>query len=217
MRRPQQRCAFTGARRASPPGPTADRRGRALGLVLGALALLAAPHGAFAGKERINGLTVAHEGGRILVSAVLEPGLSPSTEEDIRNGISKDLYYYLVLKRRQKLWFDEEQTAVTIKYNIKYNLLKQEYLVTARLPSGTTQSVLPDFESARRMVSLVDRVPVAATDQLRRRTTYLISVKAEMKAPRLPLYLDYFLFFIPFLELDTPWADSAPFRAPDVP
>jgi hypothetical protein len=58
---------------------------------------------------------------------------------------------------------------------------------------------------------------VAATDQLRRRTTYLISVKAEMKAPRLPLYLDYFLFFIPFLELDTPWADSAPFRAPDAP
>jgi hypothetical protein len=67
------------------------------------------------------------------------------------------------------------------------------------------------------MVSQVDRIPVATTDHLRRRTTYLISVKAEMKAPRLPLYLDYFLFFIPFLELDTPWADSAPFRAPDAP
>ncbi len=217
MRRPQEPRACEGARRASRPGTTADRRGRALGLLLGALALLAAPHGAFAGKERIDGLKVDHEGGRILVSAVLEPGLSPSTEEDIRNGISKDLYYYLVLKRRQKLWFDEEKTAVTIKYTIKYNLLKQEYLVTARLPSGTTQSVLPDFESARRMVSQVDRIPVATPGQLQRRTTYLISVKAEMKAPRLPLYLDYFLFFIPFLELDTPWADSAPFRAPDAP
>ena len=83
----------------------------------------------------------------------------PSTEEDIRNGISKDLYYYLVLKRRQRLWFDEEQTAVTIKYTIKYNLLKQEYLVTERLPSGATQSVLSDFESARRTIRFLPPVP----------------------------------------------------------
>jgi hypothetical protein len=25
------------------------------------------------------------------------------------------------------------------------------------------------------------------------------------------------LFFIPFLEIDTPWADTATFRAPDAP
>ncbi len=185
--------------------------------VLGAWVLLVEPQAASAGSERIRRLDIAYEGDRILVSAALDPGLSAETEDDIRKGISKDLYYYVVLKQRQKLWFDEEKAAVTVKYSIKYNLLKQEYMVTARLPSGTTQSVFPDFESARRMVSQVDRISIAAVDQLRRRKTYLISVKAEMKAPQLPLYLDYFLFFIPFLEIDTPWADSAPFRAPDVP
>jgi hypothetical protein len=45
----------------------------------------------------------------------------------------------------------------------------------------------------------------------------VVSVKAEMKAPQLPLYLDYFLFFIPFLEIDTEWRNTAPFRAPDGP
>jgi hypothetical protein len=52
---------------------------------------------------------------------------------------------------------------------------------------------------------------------LKRGKNYLVSVKAEMKAPQLPLYLDYFLFFIPFLEIDTEWRDSATFRAPDGP
>ena len=195
----------------------ANRRRSVLGVLLGVLVLFAGPHDASAGTERIRRLDIAHEGGRILVSAALDPGLPAQTEDDIRKGISKDLYYYVVLKQRQKIWFDEEKAAVTVKYSIKYNLLKQEYAVTARLPSGMTQSVFPDFESARRMVSQIDRIPIAAIDQLRRRKTYLISVKAEMKAPQLPLYLDYFLFFIPFLEIDTPWADSAPFRGPDAP
>lgn len=172
---------------------------------------------AWAGGERIDDLRIDYEDGRIVVSAVLKPGLTSSINHDIRKGISKDLYYYLVLKRRQNLWFDEEKAAVTIKHRIKFNLLKQEYVVTTRLPSGTTQTVLPDFESVRRLVSRVERVPVAETRQLQRRRAHLISVKAEMKAPQLPLYLDYFLFFIPFLEIDTPWADSALFRAPDGP
>lgn len=195
----------------------ADRRRSVLGLVLGVLALLVEPQGTLAGSEQIRRLDFAYEGGHILVSAALDPGLSPQMEDDIRKGISKDLYYYVVLKQRQKLWFDEEKAAVTVKYSIKYNLLKQEYVVTARLPSGTTQSVFPDFESARGMVSQIDRIPVAGIDRLRRQKPYLISVKAEMKAPQLPLYLDYFLFFIPFLEIDTPWADTATFRAPDAP
>lgn len=195
----------------------ADRRRSLLGLVLGVLVLLGDPQGTLAGSEQIRRLDFAYEGGHILVSAALDPGLSPQTEDEIRKGISKDLYYYVVLKQRQKLWFDEEKAAVTVKYSIKYNLLKQEYAVTVRLPSGTTQSVFPDFERARGMVSQIDRIPVAGIDRLRRRKTYLISVKAEMKAPQLPLYLDYFLFFIPFLEIDTPWANTATFRAPDAP
>jgi hypothetical protein len=184
-------------------------------LALGALLALAGSPEVFASGERISQLELVHQAGQIVVSATLNPGFSAQTEQDIRNGIPKDLYYYLALKRRQKIWFDEEKAAVTIKYSIKYNLLKQEYVVTTRLPSGTTQSVFSDFESVRKLVSHIERVPVVAHDRLQRRKTYLVSVKAEMKAPQLPLYLDYFLFFIPFLELDTPWADSAPFRVPD--
>lgn len=188
----------------------------ALGLMMVGWYLLLSPQVVAASGERIKRVEVLQEDGRLWVSAELNPGLALQTEEDIRNGISKDLYYYVVLKRRQKLWYDEEQTAVTIKYGIKYNLLKQEYTVNARLPSGTTTAVVNDLASVRSMVSRIERIPIATLSQLERRKTYVISVKAEMRAPKLPLYLDYLLFFIPFLEVDTPWATSASFRAPDV-
>jgi hypothetical protein len=172
---------------------------------------------ASAADERINRVTVTPRDGRLYVSAALTPGLSSRTDEDLRRGLPKDLYYYLALKQRQRNWFDKELIAVTVKYSLKYDLLKQEYVVSVRLPSGTTQTILQDFAAARDLVSRVDQVPVAEVRRLSRRKSYVVSVKAEMKAPKLPLYLDYFLFFIPFLDIDTEWRDSAPFRAPDGP
>jgi len=170
---------------------------------------------AYGADERIDQLSVKQQDGRIYVSAVLSPGLGSHLDDDLRQGLAKDLYYYLVLKQRQRVWFDEEIVAVTIKHSIKYDLLKREYVVTSRLPSGTTQTILPDFPSARNLVSRVDHIPVADVSSLRRGKKYLVSVKAEMRAPQLPLYLDYFLFFIPFLEIDTEWRHSGTFRASD--
>lgn len=184
--------------------------------VAAALVLAAAPPASHA-DERIDRVTVTPRDGRLYVSAALTPGLASGTDDDLRRGLPKDLYYYLVLKQRQKNWFDEELVAVTVKYSLKYDLLKQEYVVSARLPSGTTQTIVPDFAAARELVSRVDHIPVAEIRRLSRRKTYVVSVKAEMKAQKLPMYLDYFLFFIPFLDIATEWRDSAPFRAPDGP
>jgi hypothetical protein len=189
-------------------------RPRAIVCALAALVLLAPPP-ANGADERIDRLSVTRQDGRLYVSAVLNPGLGSHLDEDLRKGLAKDLYYYLVLKQRQRVWFDEEIVAVTLKHSIKYDLLKQEYVVISRSPSGITQTIVPDFRSARDLVSQIDHAPVTDIRRLRRGKKYVISVKAVMKAPQLPLYLDYFLFFIPFLEIDTPWRDSAPFRAPD--
>lgn len=201
-------------RRGSAAATGPRRRGVVRGLTVALFVLATAPS-AYGADESIDQLSVKQQDGRIYVSAVLNPGLSSHLDDDLRQGLAKDLYYYLVLKQRQRVWFDEEIAAITVKYSIKYDLLKREYVVTSRLPSGMTQTIVPDFKSARDLVSRVNHVPVAEVRRLKRGKKYLVSVKAEMKAPQLPLYLDYFLFFIPFLEIDTEWRDSATFRAPD--
>jgi len=73
--------------------------------------------------------------------------------------------------------------------------------------------LLDSLQAAEGLISKLNNVRITPLSLLKPRGTYYVSVKAQMKAAKLPLYLDYFLFFIPFLELDTPWADSNTFNA----
>ena len=184
-------------------------QGLTLSLVTCLLTLFLSAEGE-ASDERVANLVIQITNTDILASANLIRGFSRTTEEDIQNGIPKDLFYYLLLKRRQPLWFDEEMISKTIKYTVKYDLLKKQYLVTRRINGTIQQEVLEDFMAMKRLISTINNVKITDVHVLNDKDTYYISVKAEMKATKLPLYLDYFLFFIPILEVDTPWADSAP-------
>ncbi len=167
---------------------------------------------AWAGPERIADLEVNLEHQReIQVSGRLIRGLNSKIREDIENGIPKELYFYIVLKRKQAFWFDEELRSVTVKYTVKYDLLKKQFMVWIHQNGEVQQRSLEAYPELAELISRLDHVRIGTTEGLKSKHTYFVSVKAEMKAPRLPLYLDYILFFIPFLELETPWADSAPF------
>ena len=180
------------------------------GVILFSFVILFIPVSVQASGERIANLVVQIKNSDILVSANLIRGFSQTTEEDIRNGIPKDLYYYILLTRHQPLWFDEEMLSKTIKYTVKYDLLKKQFVVTRRENSAVQQEILEDFVAMKRLISTINNVKITTIQALNDQDTYYVSIKAEMKAAKLPFYLDYFLFFIPFLEVDTPWAHSGP-------
>ena len=167
---------------------------------------------AVAGDERIAGLTATViDNGTLSVSADLIRWYNRNLQEDLNNGIPKDLYYYILLKKRQPGWFDEEVFSKTIKHTIKYDVLKKQYSITTRTDGQITQKTVQSFEEMAPLISRIDHVKIETSVQLKTRHTYYVSVKAEMRATNVPFYLEYILFFIPALELDTPWADSAPF------
>lgn len=170
----------------------------------------------YAEDERIAQLTATilnHN--EVAVSAHLIGWYNRNIKEDLNNGIPKDLYYYILLKKRQPGWFDEEMVSKTIKHTIKYDVLKTQYSITTRMDGLTSQKTVETFEEMADLISRIDRVKITSTKSMRARNTYYISIKAEMRATNVPFYLEYILFFIPALELDTPWADSAPFYTLD--
>lgn len=173
------------------------------------LILLVVPEGLFAaGSERIRNVVTEVKNQEIVVTAELVDGFNREIIRDIHDGIPKDFYYYLLLKRKQKNWFDEEILAKTIRYTVKYDTLKKKYAVVQREGERTVENTVDDLETMKRIVSKIDQVKLAPVSVLRSRNRYYVSVKSQMKAAKLPFYVDYFLFFIPFLEIDTPWADS---------
>lgn len=166
--------------------------------------------------ERIALLTAAILNNReVAVSAELIRWYNRNIKEDLNNGIPKDLYYYLLLKKRQPGWFDEEMVSKTIKHTIKYDVLKNQYSITTRMDGQTSQKTVESFDEMADLISRIDHVKIITKKRMRARNTYYISVKAQMRATNVPFYFEYILFFIPALELDTPWADSAPFYALD--
>ncbi|MFY9270633.1 MAG: DUF4390 domain-containing protein [Candidatus Manganitrophaceae bacterium] len=179
-----------------------------IGLILIAFFLIAPQPSGATGPERMTHVLTEIVQQEIVVSAELTNGFNNQIISDIQDGIPKDFYYYLLLKRKQKNWFDEEVLAKTIRYTVKYDLLKKKYTVVRKEGERTTESTVDNFEMMKRLVSKVDRVNLAPVHILKPRYRYYVSVKSQMKAVTRPFYLDYFLFFIPFLELDTPWADS---------
>ncbi len=144
----------------------------------------------------------------IYISASLTGGVSAQTLREINNGIPKEIYYYLTLSRKQKRWFDEELFTKTVRLTVKYDTLKKQYAVTRQDGALFTEQRFTDFGVLQEAITHLTRVKLTGTTGLVVGHRYLIRVKAQMKTVKLPLYLDYLLFFIPFLELDTPWAQT---------
>jgi hypothetical protein len=167
-----------------------------------------------AGDEGIARLTASVlNNGEVAVSAELIRWYNRNIREDLNNGIPKDLYYYILLKKRQPGWFDEEIVSKTIKHTIKYDVLKKDYSITTRMDGQMSEKTVESFQEMADLISRIDHVKINPTKRMRARHTYYASVKAEMRASNVPFFIEYILFFIPALELDTPWADSAPFYA----
>jgi len=161
------------------------------------------------GKERIRELSVEVLGQEILVSATLKGGFNRKVVKDIQNGIPKDFYYYVLLKKKDPNWFDEEILSKTIRYRVKYDTLKQNYLLTETIEQKSVKKTIEKFEQMKKRVTRIEDLSLAPASILKQGQRYYVSVKSQMQAAKRPFYLDYFLFFIPFLEVDTPWANSA--------
>ena len=183
------------------------------GVLAAALATGTVPP-ARAGDERIADLSPSViSNGELTVSARLIRWTHDRILKDINNGIPKDLFYYILLKKRQAGWYDEEVASKTVQHTIRYDVLKKQYTVTTKLDGRVGSKTVDSFKEMAELISRLDRVKMTTERRLKARHTYYVSVKAEMRATRVPFYLEYIFFFIPALELDTPWADTAPFYA----
>ncbi len=179
-------------------------------LLLCVASLFASLSEAQAKGERIENVTVETVDQEVYVSAKLTGGFRKEIIDDIQNGIPKHFYYYLVLKRKEKNWFDEEILSKTIRYTVKYDTLKKIYAVTESSNGTSLEKQFNEFKAMKEMVTQVNHVRIAALAPLKKGERYFVSVQSQMQAAKPPFYLDYFLFFIPFLEIDTPWANSPP-------
>lgn len=166
---------------------------------------------AFADEEKITDINVALGKEDISVSAKLVNGLNKDVEEAIKNGIQKDIIYSVILKKKRSTWFDEDVVSKETEYTIKYDVLKKQYTLITR-GNGNKEKVTQSYDEIKAVVSKIENAVVSPKKALEPDEEYYISIKAEIKDTKLPFFLDYFLFFIPFSDIDTSWYDSSVFK-----
>jgi len=179
-------------------------------LLAAAAALLAAAGPLWAAAEgRIDRVEVTPAAGEVRVSAHLAGGFPDEIAEQIQSGVPKDLFYTVTMNRRHRRWFDEELYGRTVSYAIKFDTLEGRYHIRRTDPDGSQdERVVPTYDAAVAMVSEIDGIALPLPPEAGDAGHY-VAVKAEMRAVRMPLYLDYVFFFIPMLQFETPWARSA--------
>lgn len=171
---------------------------------------------ALAGDARISDINVILNKDSIIASARLVNGFDKRIEEEISSGIEKDIVYEIVLRKKMSGWFDEGVVSKEIKYSIKYDLLKKQYTVKIQ-DEGNKEKIVLSYDEVKAIVSRIENVMVAQRKLIEPNEEYYASVRAEMKDKKIFFFLDYFLFFIPFSDINTSWAESAPFKVEKKP
>lgn len=169
-----------------------------------------------AAAESISDILITKGNSELLVSARLRGGFTPEIKREIINGVSKEFFYYMVIKRVMPNWLDEEKVSGTVRYLIKYDILKKQFLVTRTMAEITSEQIYDSYDTMVENLSQLDRTGLTPLSVLNDRAQYYVSIKAEMKAGQLPFLLRYLFFFVPYSRFSTDWYNSSVFMAKDL-
>lgn len=124
--------------------------------------------------------------------------------EAIHNGLPTTFSFFIRLEENRTLWFNKKISEKQFTHTIKYNNLKNEYVVK-RSWNDSNPITTESFEQAQSLMAEVKSLRVTALDNLQKGHRYQIRAKAEMDKVTLPLNLHYILFFTALWDFETSW------------
>ncbi len=175
-------------------------------LILIIAAILSAASSCLAAE--ISAVEVKQANNELIVTAALQP--DEKLVEDLNNGLSKELVFYIDLFRHWKFWPDEFVIGQRIVRSLQIDPIKREYIGTNAEGTVTTIKRFKDLDSmmtwATNITNLkLTNIRVLESDE------YYVKVTVESKLKKLPSVVGYLLFFVPTKEFNIS-KDSTIFR-----
>ncbi len=180
-----------------------NRGRRILAWMLGGLLLLL-PIPVHAQDAKLTNIIVTNTRDDLLLYLSVKGAFPPKIEKTINSGVPATFSFYVNLYRKRLLWPDAKITEMTLSHTIKYDNLRQEYQVTRTWENHLSHSV-KSFQEAKKLMTEIDSLTVAALDHLEKGERYQIRAKAKLSRLTLPFYLHYILFFVSLWDFETDW------------
>ena len=153
---------------------------------------------------RITDIVVTNSGEDLLVYFTVTDCFKEDMKKAIDNGVSTVFTFLVRLDEVRNFWWDKEIADLRISHEIKYDNLKNVYIV--KLSSGDGKEVyVKEFDKARKMMSEVVGYRVTSLMNLQKGRRYQIGIMAELDKIRLPFYFHYVFFFLSLWDFETDW------------
>ncbi len=155
-------------------------------------------------KAEIVDVEIAKGPGILRVSFFIEDCFTPSLEEAIRSGVPTTFRIRTVVEKAGFLFFSSSILDVILEHTIKYDYLKNEYLV--QIPENPDAArVTKDFDEAKHWMSTVHELPLLPLWRLEKDQPYELRIRAELSKVELPLFFRYIFFFVSLWDFETDW------------
>lgn len=196
---------MVGGRRNGPeaavPNATVPPPMQGISSLVVALVALAAPAPAPpAAAPQVRDLSIALEGGQVLVSFRLEGGLVPELVQRMESGLPTGFVYELDLARDRK-WIDDSVDSTRLEVVAMFNAVTREYLVNTKIEGHLIDSrTLRDRGDLERAMTRFTALPCFTLPPDAPRARYLVRARVELGTGQA-------LGFIPFLRTSE-WEES---------
>jgi hypothetical protein len=154
---------------------------------------------------RITNVTVTNTKDDLILYFRVDGCFTEDLEQAILSGAPTTFTFLASLNRVRDYWLDKTLRNLEIRHTVKYDNLKNEFLISLS-ENGGKNVVVDSFEEAKNIMTEVENLKLTGLNTLERNTRYQVRIKAELSRITLPLYLHHvFRFFLFLWDFETDW------------
>ncbi len=146
----------------------------------------------------------------VLVDALLIEAFTESTMEAVESGVPLSFTYKVELVEKVDVLPDKTVSRNTVVNTVQYDSLKGVYTFTSNGKGVKRKVVTKRPKRFQELMLTLQDIPLAPLHKLDEDVQYFVRVRAEMEAEGFGFPFNYLLFFVPFDEFETDWAESSP-------
>ena len=153
---------------------------------------------------------VGTNGTTVVINARLVEGFTDSIEEAVEDGIPITFTFEAELRQVNSLWNDTLISTNTIKHIIKYDSLKQVYRFTESGKGVKRRIATRNKLKSQKMMLTLNNIPIASARRIVSNEKYYVRIKANLETDSFWFPFNELLFFLPFNNFNSAWAESSP-------
>jgi hypothetical protein len=183
--------------------PSRRRKITMAGMAIFLMLAICAPLWASGQVARIEDILLTRQGDKLLVYGRLTDCFTSDMESAIMAGVPTTFTFMADLYQEKSDWFDKKITSTVVRHTIKYDSIRKIFYVFSSLDRDP--AIFQDLEKAKQAMAEFNGILSPPLRELRKDLPHYVMLKAKLDKVRLPLYMEYVLFFVSLWDFETDW------------